>query len=176
MVNQKKTSQLEELVKTLQSNSNFLLISFDKTTHQNLEKLRRELKKTTSSIKVIKNTLFEKTINKMAIENKKLLDFKKRFFPLKDTTALVILPQDWSNSLNVLAKFMKTEKTLSFKTAVLDNENYDKDSTKRIAELPSKDQLAAQIIMSFKNPTQRFVGALKFNMNKFVYILNQKAK
>jgi large subunit ribosomal protein L10 len=176
MTNQKKLSQLQILTAALKAHTNFLLISFDKTTHKNLEKLRQELRPSQTTIKVIKNTLFEKTINKMAVENKNLLDFKKKFLPLKDTTALIAFNGDWSTGLNVLAAFMKKEKTLSFKAATLDNENYDQAMTKRIAELPGRDQLAAQIIGSLKNPSQRFVGALSFNITKFVYILNQKAK
>jgi len=176
MTNLKKISQIEELITILKSNGNFLLISFDKTTHQNLEKLRKELKASGTVIKVLKNTLFEKTINKLAIENKNILEFKKSFLPLKNTTALVTFSQDWSTGLNVLAKFMKAEKTLGFKAAILDNEKYDQVAVKRIAELPGKNQLTAQIIASLKNPSQRFVGALRFNMNKFVYVLTQKTK
>ncbi len=176
MTNQKKLSQLQLLIETLKAHGNFLLINFDKTTHKNLEKLRQELKASQATIKVIKNSLFEKAVNKMAVENKNLLEFKKKFFPLRGTTAIITFGEDWALGLNALAKFMKTEKTLAFKAATLDNENYDQIMVKRISELPGKNQLAAQIIASLKNPAQRFVGALKFNTAKFVYILNQQTK
>jgi large subunit ribosomal protein L10 len=176
MTNPKKVAQLQKLITHLTQYPSFLLISFNKTTHQNLEKLRQELKANQTNIQVIKNTLFEKTINKLAIKNKNILAFKTKFLPLKGATALITFTKDWSDGLNTLAKFMKTEKTLTFKAAILNNESYDQALLERLAQLPSKNQLAAKLIWSLKSPLQKLIGAIQFNSTKFVYILNQKTK
>lgn len=176
MVSTQKQSAVESFVEKLQKNSNFALIKFDKTTHQSLETLRKALKKEQSTFLVIKNTLFEKAINKLALENKKIKELKKKFFPLKETTALLSLGADWSKGLNAFYQFVQKEKTLGFKFGILDNQGYDEIHLTQIAQLPGKDQLMAKIIGSMKNPTAKLVYALKYNTQKFVYILNQKSK
>ncbi len=176
MVSKQKKSAVESFIEKLQKNSNFALIKFDKTTHQALETLRKSLKKEQSSFLVIKNTLFEKAINKLALKNKNLKELKKKFFPLKDTSALLSLDSDWSKGLHAFYEFVKKEKTLDFKFGLLDNQNYDASTLTRIAQLPGKNQLMAKIIGSMKSPTAKLVYALKYNTQKIVYILSQKSR
>ena len=59
MVNQQKILKVKEIQDLLKNNKNIVLLSFNKTTHQSLENLRKELRKKDSSIRVIKNILFE---------------------------------------------------------------------------------------------------------------------
>lgn len=176
MVSTQKKSAVESFAEKLQKNSNFALIKFDKTTHKSLETLRRALKKDQSSFLVIKNTLFEKAINKLSLQNKNMKELKKKFFPLKETSALLSLGEDWNKGLNAFYQFIQKEKTLSFKFGILDNQGYDEIRLMQIAQLPGKDVLMAKIIGSMKSPTSKLVYALKYNAQKFVYILQQKSK
>ena len=176
MVSKQKKTAVESFVDKLQKNSNFVLIKFEKTTHQTLEALRKELRKQGSSFSIVKNTLFEKAINKLMLQNKSLKELKKKFFPLKDTSALLSLGSDWSKGLHSFYEFIQKEKTLDFKFGLLDHQNYDASALTQIAQLPGKDQLLAKIIWSMKTPASRLVYALKYNTQKFVFILNQKSK
>ncbi len=176
MVSNQKKSAVQSFVEKLQKNSNFALIKFDKTTHQALETLRKSLKKEQSSFSVIKNTLFEKAINKLALKNKNLKELKKKFFPLKDTSALLSLGEDWNKGLSAFYQFTQKEKTLDFRFGILDDQNYDSLTLSQIAQLPGKDQLMAKIIGSMKSPMGKLIYSLKYNTNKFVYILSTKSK
>ncbi len=176
MASQKKIVQVENLTKIVDKNKNFILLKHSKTTHKNLEELRKDLKKTKSYLDIIKNTLFEKTINKLSTKDKLFLDLRKKFFPIKDPSAIMYFDNDWSGGLNSLYKFIQRDKTISFKFGMLDGQVYDQPTMEKIAQLPSKDQLIAKIIGSFKSPTQRLVYAMKFNMTKLAIILNQKSK
>lgn len=176
MVSTQKKSAVESFVENLQKNSNFTLIKFDKTTHQSLETLRKALKKEKSSFLVIKNTLFEKAINKLSLQNKNMKELKKKFFPLKETSALLSLGNDWSKGLNAFYQFVQKEKTLGFRFGILDNQGYDETHLMQIAQLPGKDALMAKIVGSMKNPTTKLVYTLKYNIQKFVYILGAKSK
>ena len=66
MANLQKKSIVDSLIEAIKT-ANFALITFEKTTHGSLEKLRRDLKKQDTSFKVIKNVLFEKAVNKLVI-------------------------------------------------------------------------------------------------------------
>lgn len=176
MVNQLKKNQVDLLLQLLEKNPNFLLVQIGKTTHQSLESLRRDLRKTNSQIKVIKNTLFEKSINKIALKKTVFNELKKQFFPLKETSALVTLSDRWNEGLKVFYLFSKKDVSVNFKLALLDNSIYNAEKSLEIAQLPSREELLGKIIGSLKSPMNKFVYALKYNTNKLVYILQEKSK
>jgi len=176
MVSTQKKSQVETLSNVLKDKSNFLLVKIDKTTHQNLESLRRELRKVNSSFKVIKNSLFEKALNRVSDSRTLFKDLRKKFFPLREPSALITLDENWDKGLKAFYEFIKKEKTLSFKLALLDNTLYNNEETEKIAKLPSKVDLIAKIIGSLKSPMSKFVYSLKYNTNKLVYVLQEKSK
>ena len=176
MVQQQKLDLVSKIQDLLTKNSNFTLIKIDKTSHQALESLRKELKKTKSSVKVLKNTLFEKAVSILMGKDNSFAKIKKNFFPLKETSALLVLDTDWSKGLNAFYQFIKKEATLSFKFGQLDGTQYDQNTLLKIAQLPGKNQLVANIIGSFKSPTSRTVFTLKFNLLKLTNILREKSK
>ncbi len=176
MVNQNKKTQVDSLLAALEKNANFLLAKVDRTSHQNLEALRRELRKSESSVKIIKNSYFEKAVNKLAQTNKSFLELKKKFLPLSASSMIVFLGSAWDGGLKAFHEFTQKEKTLSFKMSLLDNYLYNEADTEKIAKLPGKAELVAKVLGSMQSPTSHFVYALKFNTNKLVYILQAKAK
>lgn len=171
MVAQKKINFVQKIQDLLTKNQNFALVKIDKTTHQKLEDLRKELKKSGARFKVIKNSLFEKSFNKLASSRKNLADLAKSFFPMKETNALLILDQQWSNALSAFYQFTKKEPSLSFKFGLLDEKTYGNEELLQIAQLPGKEILVGKIIYAFNSPASRFVHSLKFNLTKLVYIL-----
>ena len=175
MINNLKKNQVDSILRLVEKNPNILLVKIGKTTHQSLETLRKELGKSNSKIKVIKNTLFEKSVNKIALKDKLFKELKKQFFPLKETTALVTLSDRWHEGLKAFYLFAKKDSTLSFKLSLLDKNLYDAEKSLQIAQLPSRNELLGKIIGTIKNPMNKFVYALKFNTNKFFYILKQKS-
>lgn len=176
MVHQEKIQQVQDLVDLLNKEKNFVLVTFERTTHQTLESLRKELKKHKSKFKIIKNSLFEKTINKLSSSKNIFRELRKKFFPLVEITSIITLNSDWSAGLHSFFNLAEKEKTLSFKFGFLDGQLYPKEELDKIAQLPSKDELIAQLISRFKSPSARFTYCLKGSLNKFVYILGEKSK
>lgn len=175
MVNQQKKLQVNKLNNLLKEKSNFLLVKVDKATHKSLENLRKQLRKNNSSLKVIKNTLFEKAVN-LFVNNQLFFDLKKKFFPLKYSSALITFDKNWDQALKTIFQFIEKEKTLAFKFGLLEKSLYSNEELERIAKLPSRSQLMGKIIASLKSPTNKLVYSLKFNMNKIVYLLKEKSK
>ena len=121
MVAQEKFALVKKIHDLLLKKQNFALVKIGKTNHQALEALRKELKKTQSVFKVIKNTLFEKAVNKMATDNQNFVDLRKIFLPLKETNALLLFEKEWSNGLRTFYQFSKKETSLSFKFGLSGN-------------------------------------------------------
>ena len=103
-------------------------------------------------------------------------DIQKQTRNLRENTGLLGFGRDWSLGMNTFFTFSKTDKTVGFKVGVLDKQTYGEESLLRIAELPSRGELVGKMISGMKSPTSHFVNAIKFNIQKFVYILNSKAK
>lgn len=178
MKNQKKLSQVSVVTDFLTKSNNFALIKFENTKHVALEALRKELRKSGSIIRVVKNTIFTKSINKLAAEKERgnLRSFQKMAKSVKENTAVISFGNDWSMSMNAFAKIAKTDTSISLKLGYLDNVSYDAAAMEKLSNLPSKMELMAKIIGSMKSPSSRFVRAIKFPTEKFVMVLNAKVK
>lgn len=173
-------TQKKDIVSTVQSaitdSKNFALIQFEKTTHKDLETLKKDLLKENAKIKVIKNTLFEKAVNKLSENNIVLKSISKSFFPLKERSALLTFAGDWSLALKSFYNKIKSSENFSFKFGLIENAAYDATGMKALATLPGKIELMGKLIGTMKNPMTRTVMTMKNPMQKLVFVLSQKSK
>ncbi|MGB9707153.1 MAG: 50S ribosomal protein L10 [Microgenomates group bacterium] len=176
MVNQKRLIQLNLYLNLLEKANNFLIIGYKAISHQALENLRKELKKYNAQIKVIKNTIFEKTVNRLQQKNLLLKSAKKQFFPLKENSALIILKEDYISGLKILYNEAKNNKNLYFKFGILEDNLYDNEQLQRISQLPSRNELLSSILTALKMPVYKLSLASKFNLIKLINILKEKSK
>lgn len=176
MANQQKTAIVDQLLEKFAESTNFALVKFEKTSHQALEGLRKDLQKSNASLRVIKNSLFEKAINKLSSEKESFKSLRDKSFPVRDKSAVLFLQEDASTGLKTLFDFSKKDESIGFKVGIIDNNVYTGDELSRIAQLPGRDQLIAKIIGSMKSPMARTTRAMKFNMQKMAMVLNAKAQ
>jgi len=176
MASLKKIAQVQSIDQSLKQTKNFVLLKYSEVPTQLFDGLRKSLKKANSALSVVKNSLFEKAINILSSNDKLFKNLKKNFFPLKESTLIIYLGEDWSRSLKQFSDFSANKKNFTFKFGILDQIIYDSAQLTKIAQLPAKDQLIAKIIGGLTNPARRFTLATKFNINKFVYILKQKSQ
>ncbi len=172
----KKKTYVKDLSTLLTTAKHFVLVKFDNTTHQTLERLRKELKKDGVTFKVIKNTLFEKSVENLAKTQKNFKELQEKVLPLQENSAILSLSENYHKGLSAFFKFADAEKTLSFKFGLLDAKLQMGDVLEQIAKLPDKETLIAKIIGSMKAPPTRLVHSMKFNVSKLVYILGQRSK
>lgn len=171
MVSLQKQSLIQKLTQILTDKRNFAFVKFGNTSHQALETLRRSLKKTDSSLKVVKNTLLEKAINKGGQKDKLLSEFKKKFLPLKESTALLTLGKDWGTGLKTFYEFSKKDGSVEFKFGLLDAKLYEKGDLDKIAILPSRTELISKLIGQLQTPVTKLIFSMRFNASKLIYIL-----
>ena len=178
MANLKKQSQVEKIATFIKEFPNFTLFKFEKTTHTSLESLRKNLRKSGAKVMVIKNSLLQKAVNKLsgAKGAVSLKEIQKSTRAIADKTAMLGFGPDWGAGMNAFNEFSKADKSVAFKVGILDGTTYGQDDLVRISGLPSREVLVGKLLGSMKSPVSHFTHALKFNMQKFVYILNAKAK
>lgn len=175
MPNSKKITQVKLITDSLNVNKHFIILKYRGVTTKTLEQLRKKLKPINSSLTIIKNTLFEKTINILSVKNKFFKRIRERFFPLKEPSIIIYLGKDWHNALKTYYNFTQNLENFAFRFGILEDEIYDKAQLINISEIPPKDQLVAKLLNQFSDPGRRLVYSMKFNISKLVYILNQKS-
>ena len=112
--------------------------------------LRRRLRKANVEYVVIKNTLALRAVNESGLVATKL----------KGQTGLVIA-QDAVAAAKVLADFAKeNEQRPAVKGGLLEGKAPDVEQVKKLASMPSREQMLADLGAGLQSPMAAFVGAL----------------
>jgi len=112
--------------------------------------LRRRLRKANVEYVVIKNTLALRAVNESGLVSTKL----------KGQTGLVIA-KDAVAAAKVLADFAKeNDARPAVKGGLLEGKTLDVDQVKKLASMPSREQMLADLGAGLQSPLAAFAGAL----------------
>src|SRR5688572_13602026 len=112
--------------------------------------LRRRLRRANVEYVVIKNTLALRAVNESGLVGTRL----------KGQTGLVIA-KDAVAAAKVLADFAKeNDQRPAVKGGLLDGKSLDVEQVKKLASMPSREQMLAQLAAGLQSPMAAFVGAL----------------
>ena len=115
-----------------------------------MTELRRRLKKANVEYVVIKNTLALRAVNESGLVGERL----------KGPTGLV-MAKDAVGAAKILTDFAKeNEQRPSVKGGMLDGRSVDAAQVKRLAAMPSREQMLAELGAGLQSPLGAFVGAL----------------
>ena len=76
----------------------------------------------------------------------------------------------------ILSEFAKTNRDLELKGGVLEGKVLDVDGVKALAELPSREELLAQVVRGMQAPIAGLVNVLQGTIRNFVYALDAVRK
>ena len=149
-----KRSEKEQLVTELSSKlTNAQSLYYTDFTGLNVKRmtdLRRRLKKAGVEYVVIKNTLALRAVNESGLVGD----------TLKGPTGLVVA-KDPVSAARVLTEFAKeNEDRPTVKGGLLSGKKIDNAQLKRLASLPSREQMLADLGAGMQSPMAAFVGAV----------------
>lgn len=128
---------------------------------QAMQALRADLRQAGGSYKIYKNTLA-----RLAARELELADLEPLLF---GPTALAFVEDDVAKVAKALREFAASNENLAIKGGVLGGVVIDAAQVAALAELPSREELLAQLAGGFKAPTQQFAGLLNATKSKFAY-------
>lgn len=181
MPSQPKKDYVSTVLKTLQDNPRFVVVGFTTTSHLRMEELRTKLRESSkseiSNLTVLKNSLFKVAFDKLnkekgLISEAEAEQLRSQIF---GQSAIMLMPEDWVGTLKEFKNFAAAEEGMVFKVGILDGQMYVEAGLKQLADLPSKDQLAVNLIMALKAPQSRLVYGLKFNTMKLANVIRNAA-
>ena len=137
-------------------------------TVEEITKLRRSLQKEEGDYMVTKNTL--------AKVASKGTPFEVLADSLKGPVAIAFGFKDEVAPAKVVTKFIKEAKKGEIIGAALDGKFLDANEAKKLANLPSKEELYAKMLGSINSPATGIVGAINAVMSGLVRAMDQVAK
>lgn len=160
MTREEKNQLIDELTATLSTGEVVYLADISDLNAENTTKLRRLCFSRNVSLRVVKNKLIQKAMER--VEGK---DFSEMYVSLKGNTALMI-----SENANIPAKlikeFRKKEAKPSMKAAYVQEAIYLGDNQlETLINLKSKEELLGEIIGLLQSPAKNVISALKSGGN-----------
>ena len=156
MPNTKNINQVEQLTDKLAKAKAVYFTEYHGLNVEDITELRREFSKNDIEFKVAKNTLI-----KLAAENNKLDGLSPY---LNGSTAIAISYDDPTGPARVLKQFKKEHELPDVKGIMFDGEVLEGKEFKRIADLPTKDQLLATLVSALSSPMTKLALTLKSSM------------
>ena len=121
-------------------------------TVEKVSLLRRRCREQSIQVRVVKNTLLKRALNAHGIQ---VLD---EF--LTGPTGIVFSPKDEMVPAKILSDFAKEHEKPRIKAAVLDGKLFDDKAIAKLATLPSREVLLAQLLATFIAPMSQFLAAI----------------
>ncbi len=171
MLKAQKITFVEGLTEELKSAKSLVLVNYAGLGVKAQQELKARLKEANGRMVVVKNTLLKRAGEAAKVDKEVLTDSI-----LQGQTALVIANDDPIAPIQVLGKFAKEFQIPKFKVGIVDGSFQDEAALDKLSTLPGRDALLGQLLGSLMAPMYDLTGTLNGNLQKLVYILNQKAK
>lgn len=168
---ERKEQIVAELVDKFNSSSGLVFADYKGLTHRQLENLKKELKKLDSTIIIAKNSLIKLSLGK----SEKYSKFKENE-GLNLPTATLFIKGDMVEPLKKVQKAIKDFGLPKIKFGILEGQLVDETGVLKIASLPNRETLLAQLVGTLNSPIQGLVVTLNATIAKFVMTLDAVAK
>jgi large subunit ribosomal protein L10 len=160
MPNQQKTEQVAVLTKKFQNAASVAVTDYSGLTVEKATLLRKELRQKNVGYLVAKNTLL-----KIAAHEAGLKDIDAY---LTGPTAVAFGSEDPGTMAKVLYDFGKANEKPKIKAIFIDGCLYPGAEAERIAKLPGREQLLAQVVGNIVAPIRSLIFTLDGVMRNFV--------
>jgi large subunit ribosomal protein L10 len=159
---------LAEMQDRVDSSQGLVFTDFNGLSVKSMQDFRRQLREVGGRYKVVKKTLFAKSLYNLDIDNSSLDNFPGNLG--------VVYCEDTPAGAKTVYKFSKSEAKLVILGGLLDNSIISDAQVKSLATLPSKEQLQAQLVGTIAAPMTGFVNVLAGNMRGLLNVLNAYKK
>ena len=164
MPNNKNIEQVKELKETFSKAKAIYFTEYHGLNVGDITKLRSEFFKANVEYKVAKNTLI-----KLAAEQNMVSGLDE---VLVGSTAIAIAYDEPVAPAKVIKEFTKDYDLPRVKGILFDGEFLPGEEFKKLADMPSKEELLSQLVAMLNSPLQKLVSTLIAPMQNAVGVLN----
>jgi len=135
-------------------------------TVKQLEALRRDLRGCESEMVVSKNSLMTRALTDVGMAAPESL--------LTGPTAVTFCFGELAAPAKALGKWVKDSKILVVRGGIIGQSVFDEAGVQALSELPSRDQMRAQVVGVLQSPITGLVNVLAGPMRGFLNVLNAR--
>lgn len=159
--------QMADDAKTIVGDAAYVfLVSYQGLTVEQVSAFRGELRDSGANCRVLKNTYIQLGLKQNDIE-------VPSSFELTGDTAVVYGQGDPVTVAKVLRDYTKKQEKVQVKAGVLEQNFLTPDEAKAVADMPSKEQIYAEIVFAISSPAQRIHRMVSANRERVVHLLQQ---
>ncbi len=166
-INQDKVNNLREKVKKAKS---IAVVDYVGFSSNDINNFRQKINDQDADTVIAKNTLLKIALNEEGISTK---EFDKE---VKGTNATIFAYSDPISYFKTIFEFHKKLDLPKIKFALIDKVYTSAADVQKISELPSKEQLLAQVVGGMKSPLSGLVNVLGGTQRKLVTVLSRIAE
>jgi large subunit ribosomal protein L10 len=162
-----KEKIIEKFKQNLEKQKSMVFVDFRGLSVPEISDLKRELKKLGAKFLVIKKTLFKiasKDVDK---------ELSEKIEDLEGQPAVVFSFEDEIAAAKSVYNFAKKNEKLKILGGFFEKLFRDKETTIQFAQIPSKAELVARLVGSFKSPILKLDNALIYNLRALSSVLVQ---
>jgi len=166
MPKQEKIDSVGKLKEKVSRASALYFVDFTRVTANDFNAVRRRLRETGASVRVVKNRLAKRAASDAGVG----ADLSAY---LRGPTSLVLAGEDPAAPARALKELAKKFEALRVKGAYLDSVVYPAERFEFLASLPTKDELRGQLVGALAAPMWDLGLSLERLLGDLVYVLDQ---
>ncbi len=164
MLTRKNKEQIvKDLTEEIKSAKSVVFADFKGVKVNESIKLKKELKKEGSNLRVYKKNLID-----IALKNANV-DLKTK--GMEGQVAVSIATQDEVSSARIIEKFSKTNESLKILGGILGIKAMSAQEVIALAKLPSKEELLSRLVGSLSSPIRGLMNVFQGNQRSLVQVL-----
>jgi len=169
MTKAEKTIVIDELAVKFTDSKYFYVTDCSELTVETVNNLRRKCFEQDIQLKVVKNTLIKKALEKAAESNQE--DYQELYSVLKGASALMFT-ETGNAPAKLIKKFREENEKPLLKAAFVESAIYVGDEQlESLVNIKSKEELIGDIILLLESPIKNLVGSLQSGANTIGGIL-----
>lgn len=163
MTKAEKTSMIEQLAEKFADSKYFYVTDCSELNVETINNLRRKCFEKDIQLKVVKNTLIKKALQKAAESNEE--NYEPLFEVLKGSSALMFT-ETGNAPAKLIKAFREDHKKPLLKAAFVESEVYvGDDQIESLVNIKSKEELIADVILLLESPMKNLLGSLQSGGN-----------
>ncbi|MBN1871692.1 MAG: 50S ribosomal protein L10 [Candidatus Omnitrophica bacterium] len=164
-----KKYMVDSISERFKNYPDFFITTFSNVGVNDMEQLRKDLRKKSSHYMVVKNSMLRMAL-KSSGKDVSILDYLDK--QMMGSCGIVFSKNDPAIAARSLVEFNKNFEGLKIQGAVLNGEKIGSDAIKLLATLPSRETLLAMVASGIKSPITGFVGLLGGIIRNFVGVIH----
>jgi large subunit ribosomal protein L10 len=165
LAKKEKIDEVNELREIFKSDSGLIFTDHSGLKAEDAVRVRDRLVEINSYLRIIKNTLALIAAGDVF----KDIDIKEI---LKGPTSIVVSSKDIISAAKVVSDFSEELDALKIKAGILENKLLSSEEMEKLAKLPSRELLLANLMISIKSPIIKLINILGSLTSSLVLVLD----